>query len=164
MSSKSSKWRVNFSSTVGIAQMCQMRAYPSVARGLERERESVWTRRSLASISTLEQQGVDPPSGHVIYNILTKVTGKHMVNDSNRSVHLFQKVLTVTWILTVGLDEQMAACFLLTDFNLVTSYMSKLEGIFRALKIIKHSKIKICILNFLHWCDNEQRVIDSQYA
>ena len=87
-----------------------------------------------------------------------------MVNDSNRSVHLFQKVLTSTWILTVGSDEQMAACFLLTDFNLVTSYRSKLEGIFRALKIIEHSKIKICILNFLHWCDNEQSVIDSQYA
>jgi len=73
------------------------------------------------------------------------VAGKHVVNDSNGSVHLFQKVAAVTWVLTVGSDAHMAAFFLLTDFNLVTLYRSKLEGYFRALKTLNRGRLSYAL-------------------
>ena len=74
MSSKSSKRGMDSLSKVRIDQRCQRRSYPSVVQGLERERkrERVWAKKPMASISTLEQQRIDPPSGYnIIYNILT---------------------------------------------------------------------------------------------
>ena len=84
--------------------------------------EKFWIKRPMVSISTPGQQGVDPPSGHVIYNNLTKVTGEFMVNGSDGSVYHFQKVVLATWVLTIGPDVHMAACFLITDVHSVSSY------------------------------------------
>ena len=78
---------------------------------------------------------------------------------SNGSVYQREQVAAAAWVIAIGTEHQIQACFLMVNVNKVTSYRSEFEGIFRALKHIEY-------LNWAPeeldpWCDNKQAVHDS---
>ena len=80
---------------------------------------------------------------------------------SDGSVHLHEQEAAAAWVITHSESEFATATFLLSEASItsLSSYRSELEGTFCALRQIED--LNMSPESVLHWCDNEQTVINS---
>jgi hypothetical protein len=80
---------------------------------------------------------------------------------SDGSVHLEEKVSTCAWLFsTTARDKFTSACYVLQNIASISSYRSKLEGMYRGLKHI--SFLGLHPRRIHQWCDNEAAANDSK--
>lgn len=75
------------------------------------------------------------------------------------SVYLANEVAACAWMVAEASDKAMTACFLLTNISSISSYCSKLEGIYCSL--VHVDQLDITPMELHQWCDNESAVNDS---
>ena len=122
--------------------------------------DKYWTRKKYRGQEVAAQEPAPP--GHVTHDNLGQVDGSKLVVGSDGSVHLVQQTAAAAWLIAKGPDQHLAACFLLSDVNSVTSYRSELEGIFRSLKHME--SLNMAPSEVKQWCDNELSVKSSRDA
>ncbi len=88
--------------------------------------------------------------GQLITNNLTEVSPVALNLVSDGSVHLAQRVVTCTWVVHQQDGSQLQACVHLEPMTSISSYRSKLEGMYRGLCMLRHLGITAAILR--QWC------------
>lgn len=106
---------------------------------------------------------VDPlPPGHMVENTLSHPDTEVLTLGSDGSVHLSHQVVACAWMIHASTDSCASACFLLSHISSLSSYHSKLEGIFRSLKHVEYLGLTPAKIH--HYCDNEAAVNKSNHA
>ncbi len=119
--------------------------------------KNVWMQRPInLSLSTTSK---NPPSGHLISNILTDPTTEQLVIGSDGSLHLQDQVALAAWIISAGPELFMSATFIMDNVNSYTSHRIELEGIFRSLHHLDFFNMTPTMAD--QWCNNEQAVKDT---
>ena len=74
---------------------------------------------------------------------------------SDGSVHLFEGLAACAWVIHQTEEQQLKACYVLENMASISSYRSKLEGMYRGLMDVR-SRLTPTALR--QWCDNKAAV------
>lgn len=97
-----------------------------------------------------------PPPGVLLEDTTIDDVTEIVTLASDGSVFLHEGKASCAWILHQSDQHQLKACYLLEQTPSLTSYRSELEGIYRGLKQVLDSGIR---LEQVHqWCDNKAAV------
>ena len=118
---------------------------------------SIWTRCQY-NIWSPESPNLPPP-GHIIHNTLCNPRSDVLHLGHDGLVHLADEVATCAWMVMDTDSTYMQACFLLQNVNSLTSYRSKLEGIYRGLRHIQFLNLKP--VEIQQWCNSKSAVDNS---
>lgn len=115
---------------------------------------AIWTQKKYCMASATTDRIF--PAGHEVSNTITDPWIATITLGSDRSVHLSRKVAACAWMVHHNEDQQARACVSLSGMSSLSSYRSKLEGIFRGLAYVTQLGINPQVIH--QWCDNEAAV------